>query len=125
MEVLVNAAGPLFSGQASAMVQRYTEAGGAEVARWAEAEVHRVLEQVLRHPTGYYQSQVTVNRVTNDTFDITDGGVIYGPWLEGVSRRNQTTRFKGYATFRRVKQRVEKQADRTFAALFAQVQGRL
>lgn len=125
MEVHVNAAGPLFSGQASVMVQRYTDAGGAEVAQWAEAEVHRFLEQVLRHPTGYYQSQVRVERVTHDTFNITDGGVVYGPWLEGVSRRNAETRFKGYATFRRVKQRVEKQADRTFAALFARVQGRL
>jgi hypothetical protein len=125
MEVLVNAAGPLFSGEASAMVQRYTQAGGEEVARWADGEVHRTLEQVLRHPTGYYQSQVRVNRVTNDSFAITDGGVVYGPWLEGVSSRNQTTRFKGYATFRRVAKRVEQRADKTFAAIFAAAQGRL
>lgn len=32
---------------------------------------------------------------------ITDGGVIYGPWLEGTSSRNETTRFKGYASFRK------------------------
>jgi hypothetical protein len=32
---------------------------------------------------------------------ISDGGVVYGPWLEGISTRNQTTRFKGYASFRR------------------------
>ena len=30
--------------------------------------------------------------------------VIYGAWLEGVSSRNQTTRFKGYASFRRTEQ---------------------
>lgn len=125
MEVIVTASGPLFAGTASAMVQRYTQAGGEEVARWAEGEVQRVLEQVLRHPTGYYQSQVQVNRVSPDRFSITDGGVVYGPWLEGVSSRNQSTRFKGYATFRRVAKRVEQRADRTFAALFAQIQGRL
>jgi hypothetical protein len=33
---------------------------------------------------------------------LTDGGVIYGPWLEGTSSRNMTTRFKGYASFRKV-----------------------
>jgi hypothetical protein len=126
MEVIVRAAGPLFDGTASALVQRYTQAGGEEVARWADAEVHRVLEQVLRHPTGYYQSQVRVNRVSNDSFAITDGGVVYGPWLEGVGSRNYpATRFHGYSTFRRVAKRVEQRADRTFAEIFARVQGRL
>jgi hypothetical protein len=126
MEVTVRASGPLFDGTASALVQRYTQAGGEEVARWAEQEVHRVLEQVLRNPTGYYQSQVRVNLVSNDSFAITDGGVVYGPWLEGVGSRNYpVTRFHGYSTFRRVAQRVEQRADRTFARIFSQVQGRL
>lgn len=126
MEVTVRASGPLFEGASSALVQRYTQAGGEEVARWAEQEVHRVLEQVLRHPTGYYQSQVRVNRVSNDSFSITDGGVVYGPWLEGVGSRNYpVTRFHGYSTFRRVAKRVEQRADRTFAKIFAQAQGRL
>lgn len=119
MEVVVNTAGPVFTGQASALVTRYTQAGVQELADWAEGEVHRVLGQVLRHPTGYYESRVTVNRVSGDSVAISDGGVVYGPWLEGVSSRNQTTRFKGYATFRRVAERVEKRADRTFAAIFA------
>ncbi|MCG6493438.1 hypothetical protein [Kitasatospora sp. A2-31] len=125
MEVVVLASGPLFNGTASALVNRFTREGGEEVARWGEGEVQRVLEQVLRHPTGYYQSQVTVNRVSNDSFAITDGGVVYGPWLEGTSRRNAETNFKGYGTFQRVAKRVEARADRTFAAIFAQTQGRL
>lgn len=123
MEVVVNTAGPIFAGTASPMVTRYTQAGVQELADWADGEVHRVLGQVLRNPTGYYESQVTVNRVSGDNIAITDGGVVYGPWLEGISSRNAATRFKGYATFRRVAERVEKRADRTFAAIFAQ--GRL
>jgi len=125
VEFTVQASGPLFNGVSSALVQRYTQEGGEEVAQWADAEVHRVLGQVLRNPTGYYESQVQVNRVSNDSFAITDGGVVYGPWLEGISSRNDATRFKGYATFRRVAERVEKRADRTFAAIFARIQGRL
>ena len=39
---------------------------------------------------------------------IHDSGVVYGPWLEGTSSRNQTTRFKGYSSFRKVKQWLEK-----------------
>ena len=39
---------------------------------------------------------------------IHDSHVIYGPWLEGVSSRNETTRFKGYAMFRNAKQQLER-----------------
>jgi hypothetical protein len=42
---------------------------------------------------------------------IDDGGVIYGPWLEGTSSRNQSTRFKGYGAFRLVGQWLEKKSD--------------
>jgi hypothetical protein len=39
---------------------------------------------------------------------IHDSGVVYGPWLEGTSSRNKTTRFRGYSSFRKVKQWLEK-----------------
>ena len=39
---------------------------------------------------------------------IHDSQVIYGPWLEGTSSRNETTRFKGYAMFRNAKQQLER-----------------
>jgi len=35
---------------------------------------------------------------------ITDGGCIYGPWLEGIGSRNETSRFKGYSSFRKTAQ---------------------
>ncbi len=38
---------------------------------------------------------------------IHDSQVIYGPWLEGVSSRNQSTRFKGYSMFRKARQQLE------------------
>lgn len=41
---------------------------------------------------------------------IDDSGVLYGPWLEGVGSRNATTRFKGYASFRRVAQWLQSHA---------------
>jgi len=68
--------------------------------------VHRVkarLGQVLQNPTGYYESNISVDRRTTYR-GVTDSGVVYGGWLEGVSSRNATSRFKGYRTFRIVKQ---------------------
>jgi hypothetical protein len=118
VSVSVSASGPLFDGRASAMITRWTREGGEEIAQWAEQEVHRVLHQVLRHPTGYYESHVRIDRRSPDRFDITDGGVVYGPWLEGTGSRNApVTRFKGYGTFRRVQQRVEARADRMMQAV--------
>jgi hypothetical protein len=34
-------------------------------------------------------------------------GEVWWPWLEGVSERNRTTRFKGYHTFRRTRRKLE------------------
>ena len=41
--------------------------------------------------------------------EIHDGGVKYGPWLEGVSNRNRATRFKGYHSFQLASQLVQKE----------------
>jgi hypothetical protein len=44
-------------------------------------------DQVLQHPTGYYQSKITVERAGTG-YRVTDQGVVYGPWLEGTGSRN-------------------------------------
>ena len=59
--------------------------------------------------TGHYRRNIN-SRVTPESGRIDDGGVIYGPWLEGIGSRNQSTRFKGYASFRRVGQWLQKKA---------------
>jgi hypothetical protein len=81
-----------------------------ETAEWAENRVHEMLHEVLRHPTGYYESKIQTDRTTTG-WEVNDGGVIYGPWLEGTGSRNNTTRFKGYHTFRTVAQEVEQRSD--------------
>lgn len=76
----------------------------------AQEGVHRVkqrLGQVLRHPTGYYESNIQVDR-RSIYRGISDGGVVYGGWLEGVDPRNRTTRFKGYRTFRIIRQELQR-----------------
>lgn len=57
------------------------------------------LHDVLQHPTGYYESRIQIERMQTERM-LTDGGIIYGPWLEGTSERNRATRFKGYHSFR-------------------------
>lgn len=76
-----------------------------ELAELGAELIRSNLDHVLRNPTGYYRSRVQAERDR-----ITDSGVVYGPWLEGVGSRNRTTRFKGYFTFRRTTQQIETQA---------------
>ncbi len=101
--------GPMFNGKTAAALHTYADEVGYKVATYAEDQVQQRLAQVLQHPTGYYQSKVTVERAGTG-YRVTDQGVVYGPWLEGVSSRNETTRFKGYATFRRTKALVDRRA---------------
>lgn len=102
--------GPVFNGRALAETEIMTIDIEREIAQGAVNKVHQRLGQVLQHPTGYYESQVRTERATSGV-TVTDGGVIYGPWLEGVSSRNQTTRFKGYGVFREVSQEIKRGAE--------------
>lgn len=105
----VSATGPVFDGRAKTALNAYFDEAKQEVAQVGVNDVHAELGQVLKHPTGHYQSRITTTRA-KDNVAITDGGVIYGPWLEGTSSRNQSTRFKGYSTFRRMTQKLQQKA---------------
>jgi len=98
--------GAALTGLANGMVAADLAGATYELASYTKYEVLAQLDRVLQHPTGYYESQIQISRQDLGTYTVTDGNVIYGPWLEGVSSRNATTRFKGYHTFRIVKNRV-------------------
>lgn len=107
--VQVTLSGPLFDGSARGIVDDMLTDARRAVAERVVTEIRQELRRVLKNPTGYYERQVTYDVAGRDP-RVTDGGVVYGPWLEGVSRRNAASRFKGYATFRRVSQRLADQA---------------
>lgn len=107
--VQVTVSGPVLEGRTGPIMDAYLDEATDVVAQEAYDLVRSELRQVLRHPTGYYESRVQVENRRSEA-EVTDGGVIYGPWLEGVGSRNARTRFRGYATFRRVRQRVQARA---------------
>lgn len=94
--------GPLFDGTAARAATAYAEEISREVAQAGVNEIRSRLGQVLENPTGTYSGAIVTDTQQTDTV-ITDGGVVYGPWLEGVSTRNARSRFKGYATFRKTR----------------------
>jgi len=99
--ITVHKHGPIFDGRAGRAVTAYLDVATKKVA---EEGVHIVRQQLqinIKHSTGYVESRVTTDRSNSGNAQVTGGGVIYGPWLEGVSTRNQATRFKGYHSFRK------------------------
>lgn len=109
--VEIRVTGPLFDGSAAGAARELVDAIRDRVAEYALERVQYNLDGSLKNPTPYYETQIQLTNVGNDV-SVNDRGIIYGPWLEGVSSRNQTTRFKGYASFRRAVQDTEKNAQR-------------
>lgn len=98
--VEVNLSGAFFEGDADAERRRMLSEMVDDVATEGKNLVVGHLVTFIRRPTPFYWTQVTTERQGVFRSRVHDQRVVYGPWLEGVSRRNRATRFKGYAAFR-------------------------
>lgn len=123
--ITTRAVGPIFEGRAPHIVDELLIGQVKELADYTRYEVITQLDSVLQHPTGYYVSQIVDKTIDPYLHSVNDSRVIYGPWLEGVSSRNQTTRFKGYHTFRIVKNRMQQKSKAIVGAFLARAVGRL
>jgi hypothetical protein len=110
VSVRVTSKGPLFDGRAQAQVRAFQDAAEQELAKQALAIVRARLAGAMKRPTGHYLSMVQITDTQVDDLAVTDNAVVYGPWLEGVSSRNRSTRFRGYAAFRRAQQEIQARA---------------
>jgi hypothetical protein len=102
-QVTVTVTGPLFDGRARHEVGEFLHQATHDVGSQGLANWQLFLDRSIKHPTPYYETQVTVERAGTDVV-VHDRGIVYGPWLEGVGSRNRTTRFKGYFALRRAVQ---------------------
>lgn len=109
MSIRVTTKGAVANGQAAQRLPGIIAEMNDDMGQLVHNAVKLRLGQVLQNPTGYYESRV-VTDVSQGEVSISDSGVIYGPWLEGTSSRNGRSRFKGYATFRKVSQDIENKA---------------
>ena len=111
--------GPMFDGRTAKALHAYRDEISLRIAEEGERLVRQRLANVLQHPTGYYESRISVDRAGTG-YRVSDGGVIYGPWLEGTGSRNSpVTRFPGYSTFRRTKPLVDQRARQIAMQLLA------
>jgi hypothetical protein len=92
--------GPLMDGRLDGMIDDMLGEMVGVTAAQAYADVMTNLNSSIQFPTPYYETQVNI-AADGLALVVNDRDIIYGPWLEGTSSRNRSTRFKGYASFRR------------------------
>jgi hypothetical protein len=102
----VEAHGPLAAGRGIPIIDAYLDRMQQAVAEEGKALVLQQLGWSLKTRTPYYETQIQVESIGGEPA-VTDGGVIYGHWLEGTGSRNwPVTRFPGYGSFRFAKERL-------------------
>jgi hypothetical protein len=107
--------GPLFNGQAAVAAAEFTEAFAAELAEVARDWIKLDTQRMTRSGSDTGAAAAGVKLSGEGADWVVSGGVHKGvyawPWLEGTSRRNQSTAFRGYHTFRRTRLRMRTQVN--------------
>jgi hypothetical protein len=103
--ITVKIKGPLFDGAPAEVVRSALEEVTADVARQGESIIKSKAAKFNRSGrggTGVAAASVTSR--SRGTTAIVEGksskGEVWWPWLEGTSKRNESTRFRGYHAFR-------------------------
>lgn len=75
-------------------------------AEYAQDSVRGFVRSYAKDRTGNYERHVVIDR-SRGIRRVHDSDIIYGPWLEGVSGRNQATRYRGMRLWRLTRQDME------------------
>lgn len=117
--------GPLFDGRATIAAEDARRNIEQTVATLGAATLRSSQQATFKQETPYYRLR-TQARPDNGHWKISDGGVIYGPWLEGTGSRNfPKTRFRGYALFRKTTTLLNRKAVQVANAVLARFMGRM
>ncbi len=105
--------GPLLDGAAPEIINRWLDGVKQDIADEGLQNLRTFVMDKTGRATGHYQADITTSRVSYNDVKISNpaaSGYAYGPWLEGVSKRNRSTRFKGYRLWRKTKVLLDERA---------------
>lgn len=109
MNTDVIVSGPIFDGRADIALSQACEESERRIAILGASMVRQFGARVFRRESNppYYRFKVEA-KSDAPGWKVWDQDVIYGAWLEGVGKRNRTTRFKGYRLWRITAQKLKK-----------------
>lgn len=112
--------GPFFDTRRSRFTTEFCGDVAREVAETAETYWIGGMRRTFKEPTPIYWNTTKIQN-RGKVVTLNDGGraggLVYGPWLEGVGSRNKTTRFKGYFNLRKAAQKVRGEVKKLAAPL--------
>ncbi len=116
MNWVINMKGSLFDGVAEAQLAVAEATLQREIAEYAEFQWQMYMTDSFKTPSQppKYQSHVNIAKrdgdlVVNDGWP--DSELAYGPWLEGLGKRNVLSSFKGYQSMRRARNSVAQKTE--------------
>jgi hypothetical protein len=109
----VKISGPLFDGQAEEAAARFCAEITKEIAEYGQFMIKMDTQRMDKSARGGTGRAAEGVQLTGAGTSYTiRGGIREGesdwPWLEGTSKRNASTGFKGYGSFRRARLRLRK-----------------
>jgi len=108
----VTVRGPLADGTADRALQEWARITAKAIADEGADALRRFPMDRTGRATGGFQANIHVRQRGDDA--VIPGpmirGVTWAPWLEGTSRRNKSTRFRGYRVFRKTRVQMQQWA---------------
>lgn len=113
----IRVTGPLADGRADAALDSFRRDLEETLARQGESIVRDKANRMNKSGRGLTGRAAAHVHARNEggswaVVGTSEAGQAWWPWLEGTSKRNYTTRFKGYHTFRLVRGILDKRAQR-------------
>jgi hypothetical protein len=112
VEIQADVVGPLSNGEAERAVSDWATSTAAALGKEGVDLLRAFPMDKTGRAHGGFQSNLNVVQAgpvaTIKGPMIT--GVVWSPWLEGTSKRNSSTRFKGYHLFRKTRQELQRRA---------------
>jgi hypothetical protein len=109
----ITISGPIFDGRAAEAARDFADSLAGEVAEVGRDWIRLDTARMTRSGSDTGQAAEGVELSGGNGSYVISGGIHQGkfawPWLEGVSKRNQSTGFPGYHSFRRTRLRMRKQ----------------
>jgi hypothetical protein len=112
IEMQASVVGPLSNGEAVKALSDWSESVAAALGKEGVDLLRAFPMDKTGRAHGGFQSNLNVVQ-QGSTARIKGpmiSGVTWSPWLEGTSRRNSSTRFKGYHLFRKTRQELQRRA---------------
>ena len=111
--------GAFLEGRDTQIIRKFFDDAKKLISKTGEEEIKQRIGARAQHPTGDFAGAViTKDFKKGRTITAEYPQILRGPWLEGTSTRNQSTRFKGYRLFRLTYRRLRKNVSQLVRGLF-------